>query len=198
MLKKVIAASSVPVSLAEFKAASRLVDDDQDVPAQLMLDAAIEYVAEHTGLALASATYLLERYSWWTYCLEIPIAPVRDIAEVSYLDVDEAELIVDPANYRWARTRDGAHLWFVDGYSLPVVALNRADAVRVTIDAGFDDPALSGSGDDPELTLPARAKHAIILLAAHWFEHREAVDVVPMHRTPLAMESLLGQLRVYR
>jgi hypothetical protein len=87
---------------------------------------------------------------------------------------------------------------FLSAFVQPILASDRNYAVQVEFDAGFDDPNATGSGDDPDLILPTRAKQAILLIAAYWYGNREAVTDVDLKTIPLAAESILAQLRVYR
>lgn len=197
MLKKIEAATTKPVTLAELKAHCRIDSNDEDSSLGIYLDASIEFVADRTSLVLAPATYRIDRPDWWS-CLQILVAPVRGINSVSYLDVNGSSVDVDPGLYRWWRTDRGAEVEFLSAFVRPVFASDRNDAVQVEFDAGFDDPNTTGSGDDPHLILPTRAKQAILLIAAHWYGNREAVTDVDLKTIPLAAESVLAQLRVYR
>jgi hypothetical protein len=108
---------------------------------------------------------------------------------------------VAPASYTWERSSEGARLEFVSDFSLPDLKAGRRGVVRITFDAGFDDPTQSGSGDDEDLKLSDDYKLCVLALASHFYNNREAVGdpgagaqvAVPMH-----CQSMLDQLRIYR
>jgi uncharacterized phiE125 gp8 family phage protein len=200
MLRLIEAATTHPVSLDDAKLHCRVVDTDQDSVLQAIVIAAEEFVAQRTGRRLAPETHRIERSCWWSCDLAIPAAPLRTVTEVSYLDAEGDEIVVDPSSYRWRRTPAGGEIWLLDSFDLPELAEERKDAVRITLEAGYSDPAETpSSGDDPELTLPVRIRQAILLLVGHWFEHREAVVTGTIATTiELAVDALLSQLRIFR
>lgn len=197
MLKQIGAATSKPVTLEEFKLHCRIDGSDEDVSLGTYLDAAIEFVADRTSLVLAPASYQIDRTDWCS-SLQVLVSPVREVASVKYLDVNASLVTVDPSFYRWERTDRGAIVEFLSSFIRPTVADDRDDAVQIAFDAGFDDPNATGSGDDPALILPVRVKQAILLIGAHWFANREAVSADNLSTIPLAAESLLAQLRIFR
>lgn len=197
MLKQIAPATSKPVTLEELKAHCRVDGTNEDASLGAYLDAAAEFVADRTSLVLAPASYQIDRADWCSD-LQILVSPVRDIASVKYLDVNASSVTVDPSFYRWGRTDLGATLEFLPAFVRPIVADDRDDAVQIAFEAGFDDPNATGTGDDPALILPVRVKQAILLIAAHWYANREAVSSDSLATIPLAAESLLAQLRIYR
>lgn len=188
-----------PVTLEELKKhvkADDFADDDEQLG--IFLDAAIDFVADRTSLTLRRSSWRVDRCDWWAGCLQILLTPVRDVA-IKYLDTDGAEHTVDPALYRWERTKLGqAEIRFLDAFTSPAVKDDTFNAVQIELEAGFDqNPNLTGS-DDPELDFPPRARQAVLMLAASWYRNREAVAEGELKVVPLAAEALMGQLRVYR
>ncbi len=198
MLRLVEAPSDGPVSLVDAKKHCRANDftDDDDV-LEIYLDAATRFVAARCSLVLSPSLYLLELSGWWAGRLDIQVAPVRDIS-IKYSDALGAEQMVEDSEFRWERTPDGAALDLLPAFARPTVLFDRRDAVRVEISAGFDAPDDTGSGDDPELKADPRARQSILLLTSHWYENREAVSQGAPVTVPLAAESLMAQLRIYR
>lgn len=201
MLRLIQAATTQPVTAEEAKLQTRVEVSAEDTLIEQYIAAAVRLVEDRTGLVLAPSVFRVERSDWWAGDLCILVAPVGDITEVSYLDEDGDEQVVDPTLYRWRRTKEGAEIWLLDAFDAPDVAEERKDSVRITVSAGFEDPASSGSGDDPELALPATAKQAILLLVGAWFENREetvigvSVSALP---TSAAAEHMMQQLRIFR
>lgn len=94
-------------------------------------------------------------------CLELALAPVPAVSELSYINRDGATVVVDPADYRVMPYRTGSLVEPVS--SFPSDLSDRADAVRVTYSVGY-----GGQSD-----VPNDVRHAARLLAGHWYEHRE-------------------------
>ncbi len=199
MLKRIEAATSRPVTLDELKKhvnAADFVDDNEQL--EIFLDAAIEYVAHQTSLTLQPSSWRIDRCDWWSGCLQVLLSPVRDIV-ITYLDVNGAEQTVAQNLYRWQRNdRGAAEIAFLPAFTSPEVMPDTFNAVQIAIEAGFDDEAATGSGDDPELVLPTRAKQAILMLAASWYRNREAIAEGELKKVPLGAEALIFQLKVYR
>lgn len=199
MLKLITAATSKPVSLAELKAHVKAADftsDDDEL--EIFLDAAAKFVGERTSLTLQPSSWRIDRCDWWSGCLQVLLAPVRDIV-ITYLDEAGAPQTVNEALYRWERTDKGtAEIRFLSDFTSPAVKADTFNAVQIAIEAGFDNAAATGAGDDPELVLPPTAKQAILMLAAAWYRNREAVADADFKVVPLAADALIWQLRVYR
>jgi uncharacterized phiE125 gp8 family phage protein len=200
MLRLIEAATTHPVSLADLKTHCNIDQDDAvfDAGLNVYLGAAIRFVSERASLVLAPATYRIERTSFWSGALNVLVTPVRDIKSIVYVDESGVEQSVADTHYRWRRTPTGAELELKSGFPIPPVMPERWDAVQVEVFAGFDDPAATGTGEDPELSLPETAQQAILLLAGHWFENREAVAGSDLASVPWAVDALLAQLKVYR
>lgn len=179
-------------------------ENDHDQVVERALRAAIEFVEKRTSRALVPTTYVWSQDYWQNEgpcagefigacVLALPRGPVRDVIEVSYLDEDHAEQIVAEADYTWQARHDGAEIVFDDDFTEPSLS-TRPGAVRVQFDAGYDDPATSGSGDDPNLHLPAQAELAVMMLTAHWFQHRGDTDA----DVERAAAALIGNLKIFR
>jgi len=197
MLTLITAAADKPVSLVEAIAHCRLNADEGSL-VEPYLDAAAGFVADWVGLVLAPATYRVVRSDWWGGCLEILVAPVRDIESVKYLDASAVLQTVDPSLYRWTRTDLGARLELLSAFTSPTVQDDQLNAVQVEFTAGFDIVGATGSGDEPALILPHQARLAILMLTEHWFNNRAAVAADDLKNVPMAAESLMGQIRIYR
>lgn len=212
-------ATSRPVTVDQLKAHMQIDEADWDAQLEIMLDAAIAFAAQRTGLRLAPMQLQARLDAWPLHrhhvrrgdvaeltrdaavCLreiEIPDGPVRSVVAVTYVDRAGVEQTVSADQYTWERTDDGALVTFEDTFTLPDLKTGRRGVVRVEFDAGFDDPAATGTGDDPDLKLPDQVRLAVLMLAAHYFENREAVSQRQTFPVLLAAEAMLDQVRVYR
>lgn len=197
MLTLITAAVDKPVSLEEAIAHCRLADVEGSL-VEPYLDAATSFVADRVGITLAPVIYRIDRSDWWGGCLEILVAPVRDIESLKYLDESAVLQTVDSALYRWHRTDLGARLELLSAFTSPAVQADQLNAVQIEFSAGFDIAGQTGSGDDPALILPQQARLAILMLTEHWYNNRSAVDGVDLKNVPMAAEALMAQVRVYR
>lgn len=199
MLIKIEAASSGPVSLAKvIKYCNAPEDGSDDELLTDMLDDATEMVAERVSLALGPTVYRVDRGSWWSGCIQILVAPVRDIASVKYFDENGVLQTVSSSLYRWKRTDVGATLELLADFTSPALEADRDDSIQIEVEAGFDDPYSTGAGDDPELVCPGTIKQAIRALVSFWYDNREAASDKDFRAVPLHAEALMAQARVYR
>jgi uncharacterized phiE125 gp8 family phage protein len=198
MLRKVGSLGDRPVTLDEAKDHCEVDYADKDDLIGAQLDAALEFVADRTGLAVRQQSYRMEMTDWWAGCLDVPVMPVRDVTAVKYIDADGAEQTVDVADYRWSLTATGAVVELLSTFTAPAVLTDRADAVRIEFDAGYDVPGVTGSGDNPDLVLPVRIKQIVLMLVSFWLNNRDAVAASGVMAVPMGAEALMAQVRVYR
>lgn len=201
----VTAATTLPISVADARlqlAGPENGDDDAKI--ERALRAAIEFVEQATGLALSPQTleYRLDTWPLWCagyrrgYEIDLPRKPVRDVVSIEYLDADNNLQTVAGANWSWRHTPEGATIRFLNTYSFPTLYVDSKETVRITFDAGFDDPEASGSGDDPNLALPPSAIEAVLLKAELLYD-RGAMSGDQAQQIEKALSSILGTLRVY-
>lgn len=197
MILILTAPTALPVTVAQAKAHLRIDASDEDDVVERYLRAAIGFVQTKASVVLAPTT-LQQRFDYWPGLVKLARGPVRDVREVAYLDEDGAEQEVAEASWMWEPTDEGADFWLVSDFDRPSLQEDRRGTVRITFDAGFDDPNDTGSGDDPSLTLPDELVQAVLLMTGHFFENREAVSAVALHTVELAVDALIHSTRVYR
>lgn len=147
------------------------VDAKRDARIETALRSAIEHVEMYSGRLLARATYALTLEDWPARRLiEVPAAPVISVDEVAYYDIDGATQIVADSNYVVEIRPDGALVVFNSEFSAPALYYERAGRVTVAFTAGYENPAESGSGDDPELSLPYTLRAAVLMKTEAIFE----------------------------
>ena len=80
----------------------------------------------------------------------------------------------------------GSFIRFSNDFDAPSVNTDRLDAVRIAFDAGY------GAAD----AVPQAIKQAILMIVAHWYEHRETVVVgTGAVDIPLGANALLSPFR---
>jgi uncharacterized phiE125 gp8 family phage protein len=139
-----------------------------DTLVQSLIDSAHEAAEKITARKLSTTVMELRRPQF-TSKIALPVSPVQSVASVKYLDGDGVEQTLSSS------------LWdFVDDPTDPAVYVSDfpssvkdiADAVRVRFTAGYTD-----EGASPAATaLPSSIVQAMLLMLAHWYEHRESVN----------------------
>ena len=148
-----------PVTVDEAKTALRVNADDEDSYIEdILIPAARQHAELIQNSAIVRGTWELSLDRFPSGSIVIPLQPVLSVDEIRYFDSNGTEQILNPASYtidtRSFRAR-------IDCESWPETE-RRLNAVTVQFEAGYN-------------VVPANIKQAILLLVAHWFEHREAV-----------------------
>ena len=161
--------SAVPIAalpLAEFKAHLRLgtgfADDDiQDPVLEGFLRAALAAIEGRTGKVLIEREFSWVLHDWQDASGQpLPVAPVSAILSLTLRDRVDEEEVIDPALYRLERDAHRPVLRPA-GYMLPIVPTG--GVAEIVFRAGYG--AVWGA-------LPADLGQAVLLLAAHYYEHR--------------------------
>lgn len=167
-LTLIAAPSLQPITVAEAKLQSRVLETAEDTLIASYIAAATDYLDGRDGIlgrALLTQTweYTLCRFPPESY-LCLPLAPVQAIVSIVYHDVNGADQTFSAANYlldadkHW---RPKVHLAY--GASWPAIR-EEPSAVKVRATYGYT-------------VVPPPLRHAIVLLVAHWFENREPVNI---------------------
>lgn len=188
-------------------------DAAQDDAVTQALRAAVDYVEKQTLLTLRPTVFRLDMRDWcavtayeartnsgWSGCrpLSLERVPVQTVETVSYLG--RGEITWDDlagADYEFQRLPAGGVLHLTDGFSLPSLE-SRWNAVQITFTAGFEIDGATGSGDDPELALPAGLSQDLTLLAGHFFTNRDAVGTELQYEVQIGADALMTAFRLYR
>lgn len=219
---RIAVSSALPIPLEKVKSRLQIEDGDMD-PAGIEAQddavmaaflSAIEFVEKQTHLTLRPTTYRVDMRDWcishdcgcageryrWSDCSPALLerVPFRNVDSIDYLGQGEVTMDDLPSDdYRTQRLTTGGLIHLNDGVSLP--SLGRAfDAVQIIFRAGYDSPEETGSGDDPELVLPAALANALILLTGYWFNNRDAVGTDRTFEIELGAESLMTAFRLYK
>jgi uncharacterized phiE125 gp8 family phage protein len=191
------------IAVADIKSQARIDSDDDDTLLQLLADSAMAHLDGADGIlarALLQQTWLMRLDTFGNlYAADIigrvynqilvPLPPLIAIDSIKYIDVNGVQQIVDPSIYQLvpAGTR---HAVIVPSYGNQWPSpRGQMDAVQVQFTAGYGEDAAD---------VPAPIRHAAMLLAAHWYEHREAViadNRVAVAEMPFAVERLLAPYR---
>jgi uncharacterized phiE125 gp8 family phage protein len=175
-----------PVSLAEAKAHLRVEADADDTLIADAIAAARIHVEAVTRRALISQAWRIYLDRWPpARMVTLRPAPVLSVETVTVYDVEGAPTIVAPEDYSADLAAAPGRLRILPGARLPGRPLN---GIEIDLTAGYGEAA----GD-----VPAPLRRAILMLLAHWYDHREAVGFDgPGAVTPLGFEALVAPYRV--
>jgi uncharacterized phiE125 gp8 family phage protein len=182
-------AAAEPISVAEAKAHLRLDGTADDVLIASLILTSRLHIEAALGLALITQGWKLVLDRWPKIAsIALPIRPVQDVTAVRVLAADGTPEVVSPAGY------------FVDGENLPPRLVRQAisypEPGRAA--AGIEIAFTAGYGDVPE-SVPEPIRHALLLLVAHWYEHRDPIEIgAPETAIPRAVSELLMPYRVPR
>ena len=162
----VTAATEALVEVYEFKEFARINYDSEDALIENLLKAAEQHVEAMVGRGLQTQTRRAH-YSTWPSVIVLPSPQVASVTSVVYLDDDRTETTLAASEYiASALALPWAQAEIVPVSSWPSsLSDDDADPVRVTYVCGY------GAASD----VPEPLRHAVRMLVAHWYEHREEV-----------------------
>lgn len=186
-----------PVLLDEAKAHLRVdISDDDGYISGLML-AARQWVEGQTHRALITQTWdfgydycwpreAQAKYRAWRLVLRLPVAPAASITSISYVDGTGATQTLATDQYQTILNNDHPRIEEAYNASWPDVR-DQANAITVRAVVGYG----SNPGD-----VPYPLRQAILLLAGHLYENREAVVIgqAPAE-VPMSVEALISPYR---
>lgn len=159
-----------PVTLAEQKTHMRVSHSSEDLYISALIKAAREWCEAATGRQLITATWKLTLPSF-VYTrpdrphILLPRPPLQSVSGVTYLDADGVRQTLSSSVYQ-------AHIDTLPGYvrlkynqSWPTIRPEEG-CVEITYLAGYGAASAS---------VPECARSAIMIVAAHLYEYREAV-----------------------
>jgi uncharacterized phiE125 gp8 family phage protein len=179
-----------PVTLTEAKAHLRVDGTAEDTLIASLIVTSRLHVEAAAGLAL-----ITQSWSWYLdawplgRALKLALRPVQSLSAVRLYDDTGAATTLDPATY------------FLDGHAAPPRLIRNgalpwpkpgriANGIEIAFTAGFGPSAAD---------VPAPIRQAVLLLVAHWHEHRspleEGAHAVPL---PAMVEALFAPYRAMR
>jgi uncharacterized phiE125 gp8 family phage protein len=173
-----------PVTLAEAKAHLRVDSDVEDTLISSLIITSRLHIEAALGLA-----FITQGWSYFIDCwpatrdIRLPLRPVQSITAVRLYAADESIETIPADSY------------LLDGSGTPARLVRKASTVWPKPSRaanGIEIAFVAGYGAAAS-SVPAPIRQAILLLIAHWHEHREPVEVgapgVPV--PPMVSELLL-------
>lgn len=196
LIKRVTPMTDLPVTLDELKAQVRVSFTDDDTLLTAFLAAAVDLVGGMAGRVLAPETWSIsfDRVPAEAWTVErlytrgivqdvrLPRSPVQSLTSVTYYDTDGTSQTQSIDDFWLFNDDDYATVRPKAGSSWPITQA-REDAITITFSVGY-------------ATLPPALKAAILMLAAQWYETREASTATPITEVPLAAQTLIDLHRI--
>lgn len=187
--------ASEPITNAELGSWLRGVDA-ADAALPIVIKAARQFVEEQTNRAIGEQT-LIARMDEWPVDrnrgdifasasidkIELPRAPLTSISEVRTFD--SAGTAVPFTHFEADTISEPGRLVLKDGNAWPSIA-NKAKGVEIEYVCGYNDL----TNDAPDL------KVAIMNIAAHFYENREAVGEMSLSEAPMSAQKIIMAKRI--
>lgn len=150
-----------PVALSDFKAHARIDNDEEDALIAAMLLAARAHIETLSGKVFVTQT-------WRIIADEVPpdgrisllLRPIQSIDAITVYDSSGSPTSLEPED------------WLGDlGGRWPRLMLRRPAATRMRAMNGIEIDVTAGYGPSG-FDVPAVLRHAIVMLASHWYAHR--------------------------
>lgn len=173
-----------PVSLAEAKIFLRLDQDDEDGLLNTLITAARLMIEAASGRMLIEQSWRIVLDQWpHSGEIRLPLSPVTGIDEARVYDaLGEAQIVAGSALHLDA-TADPPVIRVAG--AVPAIGRMRA-AIEIDVVAGYGAAAAD---------VPALLRHAVLQLAARWFEQRGDVAARDAAGLPAEILALIAPFR---
>lgn len=180
ILRRIGAAATPPVTLAEARAHLRVTDADENVLIVALLATACASVSAQAGRSVGLETWEIAD-TGFSGLVKLPKSPVVALTSVKYY-LDDVLTTATLADFRLYEDEDYTFVGPIDGASWPT-GQTRPDGTVIRFTAGYT-------------TLPTTLRHAVLLTVGHLFENRAAVSADGLTDVPLAVKELIGLERL--
>lgn len=187
----VTAPSSFPVTVAELRRHFWEVYDDErwdDAYFEELIARATDHVETITSRKLVSQVWrgYLDAWPASGVPIELPFGRVTGVTRFNWLGADAVDhTLVENTNFACSLAGYWPKVVPIGGW--PSGSLFVVDPIRIEFSAGFGDAA----------AVPPALRHAILILAAHWYKNREIVRVGNIVSTlPTSFDALVAPWRI--
>lgn len=169
-----------PITLEELKRHTVVPFDEDDEVLVGFIEQARAQVEADTGRALVEQTWQLFGESFPDEII-VPKPPLVSVTSIKYIDTDGVEQTLAASEYQVLKTGVNARIKPASGKAWPSVQTGNYNGVTVEFVAGYltDDGSGGFAGQ-----LPHTARTALLVLAAHLYENREAMSPVQQYELP--------------
>ena len=179
------APSVEPVTTTNQKDWMRVDASDEDTLIGNLAAASRSYIEMSTSRQMITATWVYKIPAFPSDELVLPISPLQSVTSITYVDTAGATQTWSASLYTVDTAADIGRVRPIYDEDFPE-SRGYADDVTITFKAGYGNAA----SDVPDTALTA-----IKLLAANWYENREANAGIKLHHVPMALETLIWSLK---
>ena len=181
--------SAEPLTLDEIRAHVRVDGGMEDALLQSLLLTSRLHIEAALGLALITQRWRLVLDLWpQDGVVDLPLSPVLSIDEIRVLGRDGTVHVVAGSDYQLDASARPARIVRHEG-SWPGPG-RKVAGIEIDFTAGF-----GGTSND----VPEPVRQALLLLVAHWYEHRDPIEIgTPATAVPHAVTRLLNPYRAVR
>ena len=188
MLKPILttAPGELPVSAAEMRAQSRIGHADDDALVSRLIEAATSHLDGFGGIlgrALVTQSWAVKLHDF-ADVMRLPVGDLIGVTSVKYFDTLGVEQTASSSLYGAYTDAQGPFIELKHNQVWPSVS-DRRDAISIEWTCGYGAAA----------AVPQSIRHGIMMLAAHWYENREATGVGGFEELPLTVKSLISPYR---
>ncbi|MEQ1650701.1 MAG: head-tail connector protein [Hyphomicrobiaceae bacterium] len=179
-----------PVSLVEAKAHLRVDGDAENILIQSLILTSRLHIETAFGLALIQQSWAIFRDAWPSAReVMLPLNPIKSIDAIRLYDATGTFILAPLAGFTVDSSANQSRLVRHANLTLPQPH-RPANGIEIAVTAGF--------GPNPS-DVPAPIRHALLLLVAHWYEHRDPSEIgTEETRVPQAVSDLLAPWRPVR
>lgn len=163
-----------------------IYDNTEDSFLDSLIEAATNHAEEVTWRKFVSQKWRLYLDAWPEEEILLPFGSVLSVDLFKWLDKDSVDhTLVAGTDFIPAIVGDEPKIIPFDSW--PATDLYDAESIRIEFVAGYGDAS----------KVPASIKHAILMLAAHWYENRETVIVgTTVRQVPMAFDALISPFKL--
>jgi uncharacterized phiE125 gp8 family phage protein len=174
-----------PVALAEAKEHLRVSHADDDAYISTLIIAARRQIEARTGLRLITQAWSLFKDCWPDApTLSLELSPVSAVSDILVYGESGLPAVYDPAHYYLDAVSKPARV-VLRPDRLPPMPGRRVNGIEVRFTAGFGAAS----------SVPQDLKQAVLILVAHWFDHRGDADGALL---PLTVNDIIRQHKIAR
>ncbi len=180
-LRQLTAPATEPVTRDEAKAFLRLEHDAEDAFINSLIKTSRLHIEAALGLALIMQTWRVTSRAGSLIPIALPLFPLGEVLSVA--TIDNNDMLTEIPEACWRADTDGRPV---------TIAVDAEFGARVAVDFS------AGFGVSPE-DVPEPIKQALLLLIAHWYEHRDPVTIgTSSAKVPMTVSALLEPYRQAR
>jgi uncharacterized phiE125 gp8 family phage protein len=177
-----------PVTVAEAKAHLRIDGTAEDVLIASLILTSRLHIEAALGLALVTQSWKLLLDRWPKEHVPLPLYPAQSVASVKVYAADGTPTTIAAGDYLVDTASRPGRL-VANGVSWPAPG-KAAGGIEIAFTAGYGAAATD---------VPAPIRQALLLLVAHWYEHRDPIEIgTDSTIIPAAVSELLKPYRMRR